>query len=189
MKKLVLLMAVGMAALSMHAQNTVAMVGKDKREIRKERHEKRVALRALEGKEVSYQSKEKFAVDFGDMPDVQWVRSGYYDEATFTDKEGRKTTAYYDITSKLVGTTSRREFSDLPISAQNYIKKHYPDQNYADAPVLLYDDNEANDTDMLLYGMQFDDEDMYFMEVHHGGKTDVLRVAMDGTVSLFKELR
>ncbi|WP_343306286.1 hypothetical protein AAHN97_04105 [Chitinophaga niabensis] len=187
MKKVVLLIAVVMAAGSLQAQNTIAMVGKDKKEIRKERHEKRVALRALEGREVSYQSKEKFAFDFGNVQDVQWVRSGFYDEATFTNQDGRKTTAYYDITSQLVGTTSPREFSDLPMSAQKYIKKHY--QNYEGAPVLMFDDNEANDTDMLLYGTQFDDEDIYFIEVRDGVKTDVLRVALDGTVALFRELK
>ena len=187
MKKVVLLIAVVMAAGSLQAQNTIAMVGKDKKEIRKERHEKRVALRSLEGKEVSFQSKEKFAFDFGDVKDVQWARSGYYDEATFADQDGRKTTAYYDISSQLVGTTSPRVFSDLPVTAQQYIRKHY--QNYEGAPVLMFDDNEANDTDMLLYGTQFDDEDMYFIEVRNGIKTDMLRVALDGTVSIFKELK
>lgn len=181
MKKLVLLMALLIAVVSIQAQTQVA-----KKEIRKEKHEKRVALRKLEGKEVSYQSKEKFASDFGNVGDVQWARSGYFDEATFTDQSGRRTTAFYDNTPQLVGTTSPRKFGDLPESAQKYIKKNY--QNYMDAQVLLFDDNEANDTDMLLYNMQFEDEDMYFIEVRKDAKTDVLKVSMDGNVSLFKTL-
>lgn len=181
MKKLVLLMGLLMAVVTMQAQTRLA-----KNELRKERHEKRVALRALEGKEVSYQSKEKFLSDFGNVEDVQWVRSGYYDEATFTGKDGTRTRAFYDNASELVGTTAARKFSDLPASAQKYIKKNY--QNYLDAPVLLFDDNEANDTDMLLYGMQFDDEDVYFIEVRKDTRTDVLKVNMDGNVSLFKTL-
>ncbi|MRG45774.1 hypothetical protein GFS24_11660 [Chitinophaga sp. SYP-B3965] len=187
MKKLVLLVAIVMAAGTMYAQSALAIVGKDKKETRKEKHAHRVALRALEGKDVSYQSKGAFGVDFGNMPDVQWTRSGFYDEATFTGTDGKQITAYYDNTSSLVGTTSHREFSDLPASAQKYIAKHY--QHYADGPVLLFDDNEANDTDMLLYGTQFDDEDMYFIEVRKDNKTEVLKVAMDGSVSLFKELK
>lgn len=185
MKKLVLLMALLIAVVSIQAQTKEAKK-EVKKEMRKEKHEKRVALRKLEGKEVSTQSKEKFTVDFGNAADVQWARSGYYDEATFTDQNGKRTTAYYDNSSQLVGTTSPRKFSDLPASAQKYIKKNY--QSYMDAQVLLFDDNEANDTDMLLYNMQFDDEDMYFIEVRKDTKTDVLRVSMDGNVSLFKTL-
>jgi hypothetical protein len=186
MKKLVLLMILFMTVVITQAQTKTAFAGKEKKELRKEKHKERVALRKLEGDNISSQSKQKFATDFGNVGDVQWARSSYYDEATFTGSDGKRMTAYYDNASELVGTTSPRKFSDLPMSAQKYIQKKY--QNYMDAPVILFDDNEANDTDMLLYGIQFDDEDNYFIEVRNGAKTDVLRVAMDGDVAFFKQL-
>lgn len=153
----------------------------EKKELSKEKKE----LRKLEKGDVSYQSKEQFYRDFGKLPNVQWKRSDYFDEATFT-KDGQKLTAFYDITSSLVGTMSRKTFEDLPANAQKEIKKKYKD--YIVDLVLFFEDNEANDTDILLYGVRFSDVDNYFVELLKGNEKIVLQINLEGDVYFFKKL-
>lgn len=75
----------------------------------------------------------------------------------------------------------------LPAKAQQEIIKHYT--NYEKAPVIFYDDNEYNDTDMILYGLQFQDEDNYFIELaDKKGRPIVLKVTPGGEVSYFTDM-
>lgn len=145
----------------------------------------RKALRELRGSEVSDLSKQSFASDFGEVSDVSWARSTNFDEATFM-KDGAKTTAYYDYDSKLVGTTVDKTINDLPPSAVNDINKHY--EGYQINKVIMFNDNESNDSDMLLYGTQFEDANNYFVEVSNGVRNVVLMVSMDGNVSYFSTM-
>lgn len=179
-------------AATLHAQlNEVSMSADNKtpntdvRNNKKEKREERRELRKLEGKEVSYQSKQNFYVDFGDVPNVTWQRSSYYDEAHFT-KDNKEMTAFYDNDGKLVGTTTPKTFADLPASAQKLITKRY--KGYEVERVIFFDDNEANDTDMLLYGNQFDDADNFFVELKKDNQQIVLHSDMLGNVSFFKQL-
>jgi hypothetical protein len=152
-----------------------AATKKDKREERKE-------LRKLEGREVTYQSKEHFAADFANVQEVSWERTDDFDEAVFT-QDGQRMRAFYDNKSELVGTTTVKQFSDLPLAAQQYIAKKYA--GYETKEVFLFDDNEQNETDMLLFGNQFDDADNYFVGMEKDGRKIVLKVGMDGLVSFF----
>jgi hypothetical protein len=154
-------------------------------ETKKEQKAERLALKKLEGTNVSAMSKNNFAVDFGNIPNVQWKRVGTYDEAAFM-KDGKELKAFYDFDSKLVGTTKRVTFADVPAAGQKEIKNKYKDYN-VDA-VVFFDDNEANTTDMILYGVQFDDEDNYFVELSKGTKKIILQVISSGEVFFFKEL-
>lgn len=159
-----------------------------KKEVKKEKQvlkAEKKELRKLEKGDVSYQSKQEFYSDFGDVKDAQWKRSDYFDEVTFT-KDGQSMKAYYDSQSKLVGTTSHKKFEDLPISAQKEIKSKY--KNYTIKSVMLFDDNEANDSDMLLYGAQFEDSDNYFVELIKGDSGIVLQVTPEGNVFYFTKL-
>ncbi len=183
-------MCIALAAvtISVQAQGPNRSSRNEKKALRKEERAEKIALKALNGGNVSYQAKQQFFTDFGDPRDVQWTRTDYFDQATFTDKDNRKKTAYYDDEAKLVGTTMRTSFEELPLSAQHEIARHY--QHYEDAPVIFYDDNEFNETDMLLYGTQFDDEDNYFIELKD--KKDrpvVLKVSMEGNVSFFANIK
>lgn len=157
---------------------------KKEMEMRKQADRKaaRKALRELRGSEVSDLSKANFASDFDGVLDVSWRRSANFDEATFM-KDGVQTTAYYDYDSKLVGTTSEKTVNDLPGSALADINKHY--KNYQIKKVIMFDDNEFNEMDMLLYGTQFESADNYFVEVSNGVRDVVLMVSMDGNVSYF----
>lgn len=134
---------------------------------------------------VSVRSKDNFLGDFPNATNVQWARSAQFDEATFS-VNGSKTTAYYDYGSNLVGTTTNKKLADLPATALKQIKKDYKD--YTIGSVILFDDNENNDTDMFLYGSQFEDADHYFVTVIKGGHEDVLMVTMKGLVSYFHKM-
>ncbi len=156
-------------AASVNGQDGEALVkGEIKNErrqesvIKQEIKEERKELRKLEGKEVSYMSRQVFTADFGKIPVSKWERTAYYDEATFT-LNGQTLKAYYDADFKLVGTTSHKTFADLPANAQKYIDAKY--QGYSRGDVLLFDDDELNTTDMVMFGTQFDDADNYFIDL------------------------
>jgi hypothetical protein len=154
-------------------------------ETKKEVKSERKALRKLEGNNVSIVAKNKFAAQFATAANVLWKRVETFDEASFT-LDGKAMKAFYDIEGNLVGTTTTKTFADLPLKGQQEIKAKY--KNYSTGKVILFDDNEANNTDMLLYGIQFDDEDNYFVEMASGTQKVILKVNMAGTVSLFKKI-
>ncbi|MCX6240168.1 MAG: hypothetical protein NTY07_21945 [Bacteroidia bacterium] len=185
MKKLAILSMAFLFVVSVSNLQAQESKKEVKKEEKKEAKAERKALRILEGSEVSVASKNSFNADFGALPNVIWQRSQNFDEATFT-KNGQKMTAYYDFESKLVGTTSNITLSDAPSNVQKVIKDKY--KNYKIGPVIFFDDNEANQTDMLLRGIQFDDEDNYFAELTKGNSTIMVRVDSEGRVYFFKKL-
>ena len=154
-------------------------------ETKKEAKTERKALRKLEGTKVSELAKTHFYSDFGNVPNAVWKRVDTYDQVIFT-KDGQKMTAFYDYDANLVGTTSNKKFTDLPARAQQEIKAKY--KNYSIGTVIFYDDNEANETDMILYGAQFEDADNYFVELAKGAEKIVVEVNPAGFVTYFKKL-
>jgi hypothetical protein len=146
----------------------------------------KVPLKKLEGSNISPVAKRNFSSDFKDAKNVEWKRIDTYDKASFTGKDGQKMSAFYDIEGKLVGTTMIKTFADVPENAQKEIKKSYND--YTIDQVVFYDDNENNDTDMILYGTQFEDTDSYFVELTKGAGKIVLQVSPIGEVFPFKKL-
>jgi len=142
-------------------------------------------LKKLSGTKVSDLSKTNFYSDFGKLSNVQWHRLATFDEATFT-KNGQKMTAFYDVNSILVGTTSAKKFSDLPANGQKEIKARY--KEYKIGPVIFFDDNDKNETDMMMYNIQFDDADSYFVELTKANEKIVVQVMSDGGVNFFKKI-
>lgn len=94
--------------------------------------------------------------------------------------------AYYDFDSKLVGTTCMKTFADLPAGAQKEIKTRY--NGYTIGPVVFFEDNAANETDMMYLGTQFEDADNYFVELSKDNKTVLYQVNSHGELFFFKEL-
>ena len=193
MKKLLLLSATAfIVTASVNAQTPASLQSEIKLDskvehmVKKEKKEYRKELRKLKGAEVSSQSKKAFMSDFGNVSGTEWSRLDNFDEATFT-KDGQTKSAFYDFDSKLVGTTQNKTYADIPAKAQQSIMKHY--KGYTAVDVLFYDDNELNETDMILYGNQFADKDSYFVELTNGPKKIVVQVSMDGDVSYFTRLR
>jgi hypothetical protein len=192
MKKLIFLtiaVLVFSTAVSAQVESNIEKDIKNKKQqesiLQKEKRADRKELRKLEGKEVSYQAKQQFISDFGDIPNVQWERTANFDEAIFT-KDGKISKAFYDVHARLVGSTSVRTLADLPPNAQKFINEKYKD--YTIVEILLFDDNELNETDLVIYGEQIDDEDSYFVELKKGNEKIVLQVDMEGFVYFFKNL-
>lgn len=178
--------AFAIAGAQTQAQTLAKDAKKDHKAEKKEvRLEARQEARADSRNQVASLSRDAFYADFGQLPDVQWVRGPQFDEATFT-KDGQKQTAYYDSRFTLVGTTADKKFADIPANAQKDIHKHF--KGYAIGAVVEYKDNEQNDTNMLLYGTQFDDADHYFVTVSKGKEANVLMIKTDGEVSFFRNI-
>ena len=194
MKKLLIFSAAGLIiAASASAQtnieilnNEVASVNKSEATTKKEKKEERKEIRKLKGQEVTYQSREAFFKDFGDVPVTKMERTVNFDKFIFT-QNGQEMTAYYDIEANLVGTVTDKTFSDLPANAQKYIQDKYKD--YTPGSVIYFDDNELNETDMILFGTQFDDADNYFVELKKENKNIIVQVNMKGEVGYFSEMK
>jgi len=167
-------------------KNNEAILKQQEAGIKKEEKGLKEELKKLEGNEVSFRSKEAFSADFGNIPASNWERTANYDEVTFT-KDSQVMTAYYDYDAKLVGVTSQKTFADIPAKAQKFINTKYP--GYNKAGVIFFDDNEENETDMIMYGFQFEDADNYFVDLIKGDKEIILKVSMGGGVSFFKQLK
>lgn len=186
MKKVVIFaMTVLFALTVLQTQAQVKQENKKVKETKKELKTERKALRKLEGTQVSELAKTHFKSDFSNATNVVWKRFDTFDQATFI-KDGQKMTAFYDESSNLVGTTAPKKFTDLPAKAQQEIRTKYKD--YTVGAVVFYDDNEANETDMILYRTQFDDADTYFVELTKANKTTVLQVDMGGVITFFKNI-
>ena len=156
------------------------------KETKKEAKTERVPLKKLEGSNVNVVAKDNFDSNFKDAKNVEWKRIDTFDKASFTNKDGQKMSAFYDIDGNLVGTIQYKAFADLPENGQKDIKKNYKD--YTVGQVIFYDDNENNQTDMIIYGVQFEDQDNYFVELAKGTDKIVLQVNPDGDVFFFKQL-
>lgn len=143
-------------------------------------------LKKLEGTTVSQKAKDNFRVDFPNATNPEWARLGTFDQVSFTGQAGKKMIAYYDYDGMLAGTTQSRSFADLPAKAQQEIKSKYKD--YTVGTVIFFEDNKLSDTDMVLYGIQFDDADNYFVELSKGASKIVLKVSAEGEVFFYKQM-
>ncbi|WP_118974761.1 hypothetical protein [Taibaiella koreensis] len=173
MKRLIILLA-----LSSFAQLTWGQTRSGKQANHK------AGLIQLNGGAVSEHAQQQFASDFQNTSGIGWKRETFYDRVHFTNANGSTMDAYYDIEGKLIGTTAAASFNEIPPAAQKEISKRYP--NCSNAPVLFFDDNNDNDTDMFLYGSTFDDADAYFVQVRDKkGKLEILKVDPSGKVYRF----
>jgi hypothetical protein len=186
MKKLAILSLTFLFSLSVVYGQTKETEKAQIKDTKKELKTERIALKKLEGTIVSEKAKSNFKVDFPDAANAQWKRVNTYDEVVFT-KAGHQMKGYYDIDGNLVGTTELKTFADVPVKGQKEITTKYP--GYTPGQVIFYDDNEANETDMILYGIQFDDVDSYFVELSKGTKKLAVQVLMDGQVMFFTDLK
>lgn len=130
-------------------------------------------------------AKAAFQTDFPGATHITWAEGDYFTEASFNDN-GTNKTAYYDLNNELAGTTTTVATADLPARSLNYIHKHYP--GYTIEKVILFDDEEYNDTDMFLFAGPFEDKDSYFAVLSNGAKKIILEAAMNGDTSFFENL-
>ncbi|HTF32063.1 MAG TPA: hypothetical protein VK625_24570 [Flavitalea sp.] len=168
------------------ASVTLAHTSADRRERKEERAERREMRRDENSTKVSYFTRNNFAKDFPDATNVRFVKAKDFEEVLFTSDK-TNLIAYYDNETKLVGTTQRLAFTDLPENAQKEIHKKYSE--YGVAEVVKFDDNEINDTDMILYGSAFDDADNYFVELKNDRKDIIVKINGYGYLTFFKDLK
>ncbi len=135
---------------------------------------------------VSDMSIDAFQTDFGNIPNVIWEKDSEFDIASFT-QNGKKHKAFYNSESELVGTATPETFANLPKDARKEINKNYKD--YSVDKVIYYKDNQDNDYNTLLYGVQFESADNYFVELSKKNENIVLQVNPEGNVFFFKELK
>ena len=151
---------------------------------REQREENRAIRREKATTTPNYTTDQHFQTDFPNATSVSWRRAGF-EEATFT-LDGKEMKAFYDYNHDLIGTTTTVDYNTLPIAARKYIEKHFSD--YTPQQVIMFDDNEYNTSDMVLYGNAFDDADNYFIELSNNNKTIVLQSNMEGMVTYFKDI-
>jgi hypothetical protein len=87
----------------------------------------------------------------------------------------------------LIGTTTKVSFADLPRTAQDEINKRFGE--YEVKEVIMFDDNEFNETDMVFYGSSFEDADNYFVQLEKTDKNIVIKVTPEGVVSYFTQIK
>jgi hypothetical protein len=143
-------------------------------------------LKKLTGTNVSVQSKAQFYVQFGNVQNVQWERQDYFDMARFV-KDGKQMKAYFDNDGELVGTSIQTDMKALPAKAQLEIAKKYGDYSVGD--VILYDDNNEQISDIILFGTQMESADNYFVELKKDNKRVIVEVTPEGRVDLFKDFK
>ncbi len=134
---------------------------------------------------VSYESMNRFGIDFPKASNISWERTGVFDQVDFTSG-GQKMRGYYDSDGSLVGTTTSKKLSDLPKSAQKVLADKYSD--YKVGPIIFFRDNDQNDTEMVLWATTFDNRDMYFAELQKGPDKIVVRITPSGDVSYFTQI-
>lgn len=159
---------------------------KDPKETSIERKKTRKERGAENRSEVSDFTKSQFVIDFPDAKNVRFVKTENFDEVAFTSGK-EKLSAYYDYDNKLVGTIQNKSFADLPENAQMEVLKKYA--GYSIDSVIKFDDNESNDTEMIMFGTTFDDADNYFVELKNDSKAIVVKVDLPGDVSFFTNMK
>ncbi len=144
-----------------------------------------IPVKELKSRDVDIITKNHFKSDFIDPRQVEWDTWGTLDEASFT-LNGQNMKAYYNSSGELIGTTQDKNFTDLPSRSQKEILSKYGD--YSIGPVTYYDNNEANELDMILWSSEDVDEGLYFVELTKGPDKIVVQVTPFGAVSLIKRL-
>ena len=156
-----------------------------KKEIRQEKKAKKLTLKKLEGTTVSPKAKKNFGSKYGKAYKARFARRNYFDVATYM-KDDIEINVYFDNNGDFVGTTNVARFSDIPLKGQQNLKADYKD--YTIRRVVFFKDNPKNDCDMMLYDIQFYDEDTYFVEMSKGNKTIVAQVDPKGKVYYFTSI-
>ena len=151
---------------------------------REQKEENRIVRREKAATTPNYTTDQHFQLDFPNATNVSWKRSGF-EEAIFT-LDNKEMKAFYDYNHDLIGTTTTVDYNTLPLAARKYIEKHCSD--YTPQRVILFSDNEYNESDMVLYGNPFDDADNYFIELSNNNKTIVLQSNLEGLVTFFKDI-
>jgi hypothetical protein len=123
----------------------------------------------------------QFSADFPNATNAHFSHAKGLNVVSFT-QDRDNLTAYY-VRDQLIGTILKQSLADLPGNAQKEIQNKYP--GYSIANVIKFDENESDDTEVILYGLSLDDADNYFVELKNDSKTIVVKVDLTGGVETF----
>jgi hypothetical protein len=126
---------------------------------------------------VSVFTRNQFASDVPDATNIRFEKKNDFDEVNYNQK-GRKTTAYYDNNSELIGILRDGSIHDLPGDAQSEIENRYP--GYTVVSIVRFNANGDN-----LSG----ENSHYFVELKGENKAIVLMVGLSGEVSFFTTMK
>jgi len=129
-------------------------------------------------------TKRKFNADFGSIPNVIWEKSKTLDKVTFV-RDGYKMVAYYNSHSRLVGTGSAGTMSGMSGQTLAGIKTMYKD--YSIGSVIFFDNNEANITSKLVYGIRLKEEN-YLVELSSETRKIIVRVNVIGGKTVINQI-
>lgn len=163
---------------------TFARDNASRHEARKEKREMRKLKHLVSKDDFSYLTVQQFQRDFPDASSVAYKKGKNFDEVSFTTADGQQKVAYYDFYNTLVGTTESVAYSALPETARQEIARRYA--GYHVGPVIYFQDNQENESDMILFSQSFTDADNYFVELN-GPKNLIVKVSKDGLVSYFTD--
>ncbi len=172
-----LLMALGMFQLN---ARSAAYKEAMKKEIRLTATNSRVSAVGR----VSTTTIHKFSQNFGLVSNTVWEKCKSLDKVTF-DRDGIRMVAYYNSTSKLVGTGAAGDTDGIPLQALADLKTKY--KNYAVGYVVFFDGNEANALSKLVYGTHLKEEN-YLIELTNDKRNVVVKVKVNGGVATFNQI-
>ena len=129
-------------------------------------------------------TRDQFRDDFAMTPE-KWKRSDHYDEAVFM-KDRQQYVAYYDFNSNLVGTTTVKEFSDLPRPGQKNIKEEY--SGYKIGPVILFHDYNITSDGIKAFWPEYRFANNYFVELMKGKDKILVQVNPQGDIYFFRDV-
>jgi hypothetical protein len=136
---------------------------------------------------VSYFSLRSFYTNFGDIPVTQWQSEAGIDKAIFT-QDGVVMNAYFSRKGEFIGTTHEMDYTQLPVAAQKLIAKKYGTDTIE--KIIDFDDNEASDATLSIFGTTAEDSDNYFVMLRDkNDKNIVLEVSHAGEVSFFTTVK
>ena len=133
---------------------------------------------------VSALTMKKFNQNFGSVTNTVWEKSKSLDKVTFV-KGGTKKVAYYNSSSRLVGTGSTGSASGIPLQTMTDLKSQYKD--YTVGSVIFFDRNESNAISKLVYGTQLKEEN-YLVELTSNLKTIVVQVKVKGGSAVIDQI-
>src|SRR5258708_14346855 len=143
---------------------------------------------------VSVFTRDQFASDFPDATNIRFERTNGLNKVNYS-QNGRKTTAYYDNNSELIGTFRNRSFRDLPADAQIKIENEYPQFKVVEVLQFnMHNDNESyldnSNTNLnFIENIAGKGSNNYFVELKNDNTAIVLEVGLSGEISFFSTIK
>ena len=126
---------------------------------------------AADANKVNSKAAIAFKEEFTAAQNVQWTSTEDYVRASFT-LDNKNMEAFYDKQGNMIGTSSTISISDLPTNAKRSFAKKYADFTVKEA-------------------IQFigNDETSYYVSAENEAQSVVLKISVEGFISVFKSVR